>query len=240
MAKISLQDTPRVIAIDGPSAAGKGTIAALLAKRLGWEYLDSGAYYRAFAWFVSLQKDNLAEELNSSELQAFITAFSEAQLEFLYLEDGMRVRYDDIDISRKIRAEKVSSLASSLATYKQVRTCINKMLIEKAESTNLVVDGRDMTSVVFPDAFLKILLTAEQQMRAERRLKQLQATGFSVTLAQVLQDLQSRDSLDTTRLEGPLVVTEGVLVIDNSLLSPVDTTECIFNLYADKLAKLTG
>ena len=238
MAKTSLQEAPRVIAIDGPSAAGKGTIAAMLAKRLGWEYLDSGAYYRAFAWFVSLQKDNLDTELDPSSLEACIAAFLQAQLEFEQTESGVRVRCDAIDISRAIREEKVSILSSGLATHKSVRSCINKRLKEKAESTNLVVDGRDMTSVVFPDAFLKILLTADEQVRAERRLKQLQAAGFSVTLAQILQDLQSRDTLDTNRLEGPLMVSEGVLVIDNSLLSVEDTVECIFNLYEDKLAKL--
>ncbi|HEX4926496.1 MAG TPA: (d)CMP kinase [Burkholderiales bacterium] len=211
-----------VIAIDGPSASGKGTIAARVARRLGFHYLESGALYRVLA-LLSLRTDVL-EEARLAELAAKMD---------VVFQDG-EVLLEDEDVSDKIRSEMCGSRASEVARIAAVRQALLTRQRAFRRPPGLVADGRDMATVVFPDAVLKIFLTASPQVRAERRYKQLKEKGIDANLRALSRDLQERDERDTRRAVAPLVPAPDSQVLDSSALSIEQVAERILELYRDK------
>jgi len=198
-----------VITIDGPSGSGKGTIAGLLAQRLGWHLLDSGALYRIVAAEALQRGIALEAEAQLAEMAAGLA------IRF----DGERVEVDGVDRSLLIRTEEVSAAASKVAALPAVRTAILDLQRSMCRPPGLVADGRDMGTVVFPAAALKIYLDASAEVRAERRYNQLKNKGLGVSLRALLANLQERDARDKGRAVSPLVPAEDAIVIDSSEMS---------------------
>jgi cytidylate kinase len=211
-----------VIAIDGPSASGKGTIASRVARALGFHYLESGALYRVLA-LVSLREDT-GEETRLAELAARM------DVDF---HDG-EVLLEEEDVSDKIRAEPCGVRASEVARLPAVRQALLRRQRAFRRPPGLVADGRDMATVVFPDAVLKIFLTASPEVRAERRYKQLKEKGIDANLRALSRDLQERDERDMKRAVAPLVPAPDSQVVDSSALSIDDVIQRILNLYREK------
>lgn len=198
-----------VICIDGPTASGKGTLAAALAARLGWHYLDSGALYRATALAARQAGVALDDEAALARLAAALP---------LRFEAG-RVWLDGRDVSEALRSEQTGMDASALAPLPAVRAALLHLQRSMARLPGLVADGRDMGTVVFADAPLKVFLTASAETRAERRYKQLAAKGISANIARLRDDLQARDARDASRAAAPLKAAQDALALDNSCLS---------------------
>ena len=202
-----------VIAIDGPSASGKGTIAQRVAARLGFHYLDSGAIYRAAALAAARAGIDLADAEAVARLaRGLPLAFS-----------GERILLAGDDVSEAIRDEAMSAAASVVAAWPPVRDALLERQRAFREAPGLVADGRDMGSVVFPDAVLKVFLTASAEVRAERRYKQLIEKGLSASLLRILQDLRTRDERDARRAVAPLraLTPEAVLDSDGRTIDEV-------------------
>lgn len=194
-----------VIAIDGPSASGKGTIAQRVAARLGFHYLDSGAIYRAAALAAARAGIDLADTEAVARLaRGLPLAFS-----------GERILLAGDDVSEAIRDEAMSAAASVVAAWPPVRDALLERQRAFREAPGLVADGRDMGSVVFPDAVLKVFLTASAEVRAERRYKQLMEKGLSANLPRILQDLRTRDERDARRAVAPLRALTPEAVLDS-------------------------
>jgi cytidylate kinase len=217
---------PPVIAIDGPTASGKGTVASLVADKLGFHYLDSGALYRLVALASETQGINVK---NAPELGVLAEKLT------ISFEKG-HIFLDGEDVTEAIRTEAIGLRASALATYPEVRRALAGLQHSFRNAPGLVADGRDMASVIFPDAILKVFLTATTQARAERRYKQLIAKGISVKLADLLQDLQERDARDSSRGVAPLLIAEGAQVLETSDLSIDQAVKTVLDWYQSKAA----
>ena len=217
---------PPVIAIDGPTASGKGTVASLVAERLGFHYLDSGALYRLVA--LGSQKA-CVDPQNGPELgilaKKLVISFKNGQI-FLNGED----------VTEAIRAENIGLRASALAVHPEVRAALVGLQRSFRQYPGLVADGRDMASVIFPDAVLKVFLTATAAARAERRYKQLIAKGISAKLEDLLQDLQERDARDSSRGAAPLLVADGAKVLETSDLSIDQAVKTVLDWYQSAIA----
>ena len=198
-----------VIAIDGPSGSGKGTISRLLAEQLGWHYLDSGALYRILAWVA--QREGVGE----SEVEALEALAHNLHVQFV----GDQILFEGRDIAAQIRSEKLGDMASLLAVNPRVRQALIPSQRELARPPGLVADGRDMGTVVFPDADLKIYLTAAPEERAQRRHKQLIDKGESVSLRALVKDIKARDLRDKTRSVSPLKPAEESVRVDSTGMS---------------------
>ena len=220
----SLSSIP-VIAIDGPSASGKGTVAQLVAEKLNFHYLDSGALYRivAFAAYKNNIEWNDAEKLGELAKRLKIQ-FSQSEI---YL-DGDR-------ITEAVRSEEMSRGASEVAIHPPVRNALLELQRSFRQAPGLVGDGRDMGSVIFKDAVLKIFLTASVQIRAERRYKQLINKGLTANYAQILADLQSRDERDSQRSAAPLIQTADALLLETSECNIEQAVQFVLNAYQKQL-----
>ncbi|MGA1665333.1 MAG: (d)CMP kinase, partial [Burkholderiaceae bacterium] len=209
-AAVCAQAVP-VIAIDGPTASGKGTVAGRVAKALGYAYLDSGALYRLVA-LQSLEQSVAVDDAKSLSAMAL-----DMQLRF----EGEQVWLNGRDVSQAIRAEAVGNRASQIATQPMLRQALLRRQRDFARLPGLVADGRDVGSVVFPKAGLKVFLTASAEIRAQRRVLQLQARGESADLGAITADLQARDARDAARPVAPLkfVPNQGVHYLDTSDLT---------------------
>ena len=206
-----------VIAIDGPSGTGKGTIADLLARRLGWSCLDSGALYRVTGQAC------LIEGVGWDDPAAVTEVARNLEVSFTAGPDGeVLVAYKGVDVSREIRTEEGGRGASTVAAIPSVREALLARQREFRRAPGLVADGRDMGTVVFPRAPLKFFLTASAEERAERRYNQLIAKGESVSLARLLQDIEERDQRDSSREVSPLMPAEDAIVIDSTATSIED------------------
>ncbi len=214
--------TTPVIAIDGPTASGKGTVAARVAAALGFHYLDSGALYRLVA--LRALESNVAAD-DGDALARLASMLRPA------FDEG-RVSLDGRDVTDAIRTEEVSQLTSRIAVHAPVRTALLTLQRSFQRPPGLVADGRDMGTVVFPDAGLKVYLTASVEARADRRHKQLIEKGFPTTLAALLQDLRERDERDTKRSASPLKPAEDAYQLDSSRLSIDEVVAQILNWYA--------
>lgn len=213
-----------VITIDGPTASGKGTIASLVADRLGWAVLDSGALYRLTALSV------LRSGVNANDVDAVAQLARTLNVTF----DGERILLDGKDVAQAIRKEDVGNLASRIAAYQPVREALLQRQRDFRQAPGLVADGRDMGTVVFPDAPLKIFLVADVRARAERRYKQLMEKGFSVKLTDLLEDMQARDARDAGRANAPLVAAADAVTIDSSGLSIDQTVSRVLALWSER------
>ena len=227
-ADVCAQAVP-VIAIDGPTASGKGTVAALLAQRLGFHYLDSGAIYRLLA--LASQDQGLAED----DEQGLVACAGQMQLQF----QADCVFLGGKDVSLAIRAEAIGNRASRLAALPRVRQALLRRQRDFARPPGLVADGRDMASVVFPHAQLKIFLTASAEVRAQRRYNQLKEKGIPTTLEGLLADLLARDERDSNRAAAPLRFLEGtdMVFLDTSEKSVSQAVEEIEHAFATKAAE---
>ena len=202
-----------VITVDGPSGAGKGTLSHLLADALGWHFLDSGALYRVTGHACVLEgvswEDHAAVADVARHLDVVFTTDRNGEV---------RVAYKGSDVSRAIRTEEGGRGASTVAVIPAVRTALLQRQREFCQPPGLVADGRDMGTVVFPDAALKIFLTASAEERARRRYLQLLDKGENVSLPRLLEDIEERDARDSSRSVSPLVPAEDAIVIDSSRL----------------------
>ena len=215
-----------VIAIDGPTASGKGTVASLVAEKLGFHYLDSGALYRLVA--LASEKKGINVE-NGLELGLLVP-------KLLILFKNGRILLNGEDVTDAIRTEGMGLRASALAIHPQVRSALVGLQRSFRQSPGLVADGRDMASAIFPDAVLKVFLTATAAARAERRYKQLIAKGISAKLEDLLQDLQERDARDSSRGTAPLLVADGAKVLETSNLSIDQAVKTVLDWYQSAIA----
>lgn len=213
-----------VIAIDGPTASGKGTVAQRVAAALGWHYLDSGALYRIAALRA------LAGGLALDDAVALATLAGRLDPVF----DGDRIRLDGEDVTDAIRAEAVGEAASRIATLPALRAALVALQHRARRAPGLVADGRDMGTVIFPEARLKIFLTATARARAERRYKQLIGKGFPANIDSLSRDLEARDARDMQRVDAPLRPAEGALVIDSTNLSVEATVQAVLDAHRQR------
>ncbi|MGD9889400.1 MAG: (d)CMP kinase [Halothiobacillaceae bacterium] len=201
-----------VVTIDGPSGSGKGTIARLLAKQLGWHFLDSGALYRISALAAQRRGVDLSDAQAVAEIAAHLN------VSFVG-DDETRVLLDGEDVSLLIRSEQAGEAASIVAAHPPVREALLGFQRRFATAPGLVADGRDMGTVVFPEAFVKIYLDASAEVRGARRYKQLNEKGVDANLPQIVDDIQSRDKRDMQRAVAPLKAADDAHVIDSSFLT---------------------
>ncbi|MSP27348.1 MAG: (d)CMP kinase [Methylococcales bacterium] len=212
-----------VLTIDGPSGAGKGTISRLVAKKLGWNYLDSGSIYRSLAIALSQQGVDLADEM------AIVKVAETMELAF-ECGDELRVNLDGVDITSQLGLESTGNTASIIAVLSQVRAALLAKQQSFRQGVGLVADGRDMGTVVFPDAPYKIFLTASAEERARRRYKQLKEKGIYANLSRLTIDIEERDRRDMERATAPLAMAENALYIDSSNMSIAAVIEEALNL----------
>lgn len=198
-----------VIAIDGPSGVGKGTLAQWLCCKTGFHLLDSGAIYRALAYGVS------EANIDISDLSALVHLAESLPVEF----KATSVVYDGQDITLTIRTEEIAAIASKVAAIPDVRQSLLKRQKDFSEPPGLVADGRDMGTVVFPNAQVKLFLTASAEERAKRRVNQLKNQGVSANIAQITRDIMERDERDRSRKTSPLIPAEDALIIDTTDLT---------------------
>ena len=215
-----------VICIDGPSGAGKGTLSQRLATDLGWHLLDSGALYRAVGFAGRLA----AVSLEDSDAIAGIAR--SLDVEFKSTDGGVSVWLVGEDVTAHLRTEEGGRDASMVAALPAVREALLLRQQQLARPPGLIADGRDMGTVVFPRAPLKIFLTASAEARAERRFHQLQGMGDSVNLARLLTDIQQRDARDQARTMSPLVPAEDAIIIDSTALSADEVLQAARELAA--------
>lgn len=211
-----------VITIDGPTASGKGTIAHRVATTLGWAVLDSGALYRLSALAV------LQQRVDAGDALAVARVAGELDISF----NGDQVFLAGQDVAGMIRQEQVGNLASRIAAYPPLRQALLERQRAFRVAPGLVADGRDMGTVVFPDAPLKIFLIADVRARAERRCKQLKEKGISANLADLLEGMRARDERDRSRANAPLVAAAGAHTIDSSDLSIDETVKLVLDLWS--------
>jgi cytidylate kinase len=219
---------PPVIAIDGPTASGKGTVAQKVARVLGWHYLDSGALYRLVA--LAALREAGGPQLRASDEAALAALAAQLPVRF----DHDRILLDGDDVTDAIRAEQIGSVASQIAVMRSVRQALVGRQRAFRRQPGLVADGRDMGTVIFRDAVLKVFLTATPESRAERRYKQLMEKGFSVTLPSLLQDLRERDRRDASRAVAPLVPAEDAIVVDSTILDIDQTVDRVLEVWRER------
>ncbi len=216
-----------VIAIDGPTASGKGTVAHRVAERLGFHYLDSGALYRLTA-LASLRAgiDLTDEHALAKEARDLHCSFS-----------GDKIILVSEDVTNAIRAEEVGNTASKIAALPTVRQALYGLQLHFRKAPGLVADGRDMGSVIFPHAQLKVFLTASPEARAERRYKQLIDKGFSANIDDLLKDLWERDARDSNRAIAPLKPAEGAHLLETSAMTADQAVEQVLHWYAAEVKR---
>jgi len=221
-----------VICVDGPSGAGKGTLSTKLAEALGWHLLDSGALYRIVGYACLLRDISWHDEARVVEVAETL------DVRFVPSPSGVSVWLAGQDVTTQIRSQDGSRGASAVAVLAKVRAALLERQRELAAFPGLVADGRDMGTVVFPSAALKIFLTASPEARASRRQAQLLEKGESVSLPRLLDSINERDERDTNRSASPLVAAEDAVHIDSSTLSIDAVCDRVFELAAGKGIKV--
>ncbi len=214
----------QVIAIDGPSASGKGTVASRVAAALGWDYLDSGALYRLTALYARQQGADWADEEAVSALAAALPA----------VFDGDRILLDGEDVSQTIRSEAIGLGASAVAALPKVRAALLQRQRDFLTGRGLVGDGRDIGSVVFPDACLKVFLTASAEVRAQRRARQLGLSCEGEAYERILESIRARDEADSRREAAPLRQLPDARLLDTSEISIEESVKKVLDWYEKK------
>ena len=220
-----------IVAIDGYSSCGKSTIAKALAKYAGYTYVDTGAMYRATALYA--QRQGLAEHL-----EQIIPLLKDIQIGFTQTPSGQHVTLNGEDVEAYIRTLEIGNLASQISTIKEVRAFLVAQQQAMGEKKGIVMDGRDIGTVVFPKAELKLFLTASPEVRAERRFKELQSKGENPVFEDVLRDTNDRDYRDTHRAESPLRQADDAVVVDNSHMTREEQMEHIIKVFNERCATI--
>ena len=213
-----------IVAIEGYSSCGKSTIAKALAKYAGYTYVDTGAMYRATALYAS--RAGLTDRL-----EEVISVLDNIQIDFIQTLEGQHVTLNGEDVEAYIRTLEIGNLASQISTIKEVRAFLVAQQQAMGEKKGIVMDGRDIGTVVFPNAELKLFLTASPEVRAERRVMELRAKGENPVYEDVLRDTNDRDYRDTHRAESPLRQAEDAVVVDNSEMSREEQMEQITAIF---------
>ncbi|MDT0691798.1 (d)CMP kinase [Salegentibacter sp. F188] len=229
-------DKKITIAIDGFSSTGKSTVAKQLAKELGYVYVDTGAMYRAVTLYVMR---NLFVTETNFDVEAILRHLPFISLKFVFDEElgHGEIFLNKENVEKEIRQMEVSRNVSKVATVSEIREMLVKQQQEMGKDKGVVMDGRDIGTVVFPDADLKLFMTASTQTRAERRYKELRDRGTKVEFQEVLENVKERDFLDTTREDSPLIKAEDAIEIDNSNLTLEEQFEKVVKLAKDKIAE---
>lgn len=222
-----------VLALDGPSGSGKGTVGQILAGRLGWHFLDSGALYRALGLAAAAKGEQIL-----SDAAALSEIARTMDIRFAPQPNGapVRVVLNGADIGDRLRTEDSAKLASLVAAWPSARTALLEKQHALRQPPGLVADGRDMGSAVFPDAVLKVFVTASPAVRAERRYKQLKEKGFDANLRRLLDEIRERDARDAARAVSPLKPAADACILDTSSLGIADVVERIHSLLRERLA----
>lgn len=213
-----------VIAVDGPSASGKGTVAQLVAETLGFGYLDSGALYRVVA-FAAKQNN-----IDWSDAEAVAACAGKLDIQF----KNTQVYLNNIDISEDIRSEEMGKGASQVAVHAPLRAALVDLQHNFRQAPGLVADGRDMGTVIFPDAELKVFLTASTETRADRRYKQLLGKGLPANYESILLDLQERDARDKGRASAPLLMAKDAILLETDNLTIAEAVNTVLQNFKHK------
>ena len=219
------------IAIDGWSSCGKSTLAKALAEKLHYSYVDTGAMYRACTLFF------LENKIPIEPSQQITNALSSIHIRFVKNDQGNRTILNNVDVEDQIRQMEVSNWVSKTATISSVRKDMVRQQQLMGKDKGIVMDGRDIGTVVFPDADIKIFLTADKQIRAHRRYEEMRTKGLDISLLEVLENLEKRDYIDSTRADSPLKKAEDAIVIDNSSLTKEEQLEKVYNLCMEVIEK---
>lgn len=212
-----------IIAIDGPAASGKSTVAKLVARRLAYLYIDSGAMYRAvtFEWLRRIKTKSTDDFIKLEDLLS--------TMDIRFEENGKKIYLNYEDVSDAIRANEVSKNVSYIASFKNVRDKLTNIQRSMASGQNVIMDGRDIGTVVFPHAEIKIFMTASAEVRAKRRLKDLQDKGENIDLDSLIKEIETRDKLDSERAISPLCKAPDAIEINTDNLSIEEVVEIICN-----------
>lgn len=220
-----------IIAIDGPAGAGKSTTAKLLAERLNYQYIDTGAMYRAVTLYA------LRKNIKPEQVQDLIDLVKE--MKFQFKNNGSVLFINSEDVTESIRSPEVSEKVSEYSQIAEVRRLLVKKQKEIGGKGGIVMEGRDITTTVFPDAELKIFLTADLDIRAYRRLIELKNKGMDIDLENVKDNLTIRDTIDSSRETSPLMITEDSIVIDTTQLTIDEQVDLIYNKAQEIIKSLT-
>ncbi|HCU1185619.1 TPA: (d)CMP kinase [Klebsiella pneumoniae] len=219
-----------VITIDGPGGAGKGTLCKAMAEALGWHLLDSGAIYRVLALAA------LHHHVDVESEEALVPLAAHLDVRFISTDGNLEVVLEGEDVSSEIRTQEVANAASKVAAFPRVREALLRRQRAFRELPGLIADGRDMGTVVFPDAPVKIFLDASADKRAHRRMRQLQEKGFDVNFERLLSEIKERDDRDRNRAVAPLVPAADALVLDSTELNIEQVIEKALQYAREKLA----
>jgi cytidylate kinase len=224
---------PIIVAIDGYSSCGKSTVAKALAKYAGYTYVDTGAMYRATALYAYRQLGD-----GSFDKEAILSMLENIHIGFVKTAEGQHVTLNGEDVESLIRTLEIGNMASQISTIKEVRAFLVAQQQAMGENKGIVMDGRDIGTVVFPKAELKLFLTAAPEVRAERRFLELQAKGETPVLEEVLADVNDRDYRDTHRAESPLRQAEDAVVVDNSNMTREEQMDYIIEVFKERCATI--
>lgn len=219
----------RSIAIDGPAGAGKSTISKLLAQRLGFMYLDTGAIYRTVGVYIDWMG------IGSKDTDGVRRLIDEVNIDIRFEDGVQRMILNGKDVTDEIRTPEMSKFASDISAMPFVRSFLLETQRDFARKNDVIMDGRDIGTVVLPDADVKIFLTASPEERAERRFEELQAKGEKTTLEKVLEDINRRDANDTGRTAAPLKKAKDAIEVDTTGLSVEAVEESIFHIVKERL-----
>ncbi|MGB4397776.1 MAG: (d)CMP kinase [Daejeonella sp.] len=220
-----------VIAIDGYSSCGKSTLAKALAKKLHFIYIDSGAMYRAVTLYF------LRNNIPLDDHEAINTALRDIHLNFHSRDYQSHITLNEEEVSEEIRQMPVSELVSDVSAIKEVRVEMVRQQQRMGKSKNIIMDGRDIGTVVFPNADLKIFMTADPKIRAERRFNELKLKGEEVSMEEIFDNIAHRDFLDTTREESPLIRADDAIILDNTTIDQTEQLDFVMEYIKPLLTK---
>ena len=217
-----------IIAIDGPSGAGKSSVAKLLSKKLGLVYVDTGALYRTIGLYV------YGEGIDKSENEKIISCLPEIDLKLTFENGSQHVLLNGNDVGDTIRTQTIAAYASAVSAIPEVRAFLLDTQRNIAKQNSIIMDGRDIGTVIFPNAEVKVFLTANDVSRAKRRLAELLEKGEDTTLDKVLAQMQERDKNDSTRATAPAIPADDAVILDNSELDLEGTASAILEIIKEK------